>query len=105
MPHDVLDYGQPSKRSLPLRALGRLLLSLPPAWLIIASFLAFYDVPRGDAAWPVVLLTFYVFWGSLVTLIGSVCEWLSEDGSCGPLLLHVAAAIVVLIAISHLSSR
>src|SRR5688500_3552880 len=100
MRHHLLDYEAPARGSLPFRVFGRIALSLPPVWLIVASFMSYADV---KLPWPesgyLLLLTLYAFFGSILTLILSVIECLYPDGNAGPFLLHLAAAVIVLIEI------
>jgi hypothetical protein len=91
-------------RDTPFRPLWLLALSVPPVWLIVASFLAFANVQLSRGGVWFFIVAYYLLFGAILTFIASVCEWLSEEGHAGPLLLHGAATVVVLIQISRIVS-
>ncbi len=105
MKRNTFEYEGLNKDQLPLRALARFALSLPPVWLILASFMAFTDVRLPSPGMQYLfIVTWFAFPISIFTLILSFIEWICPDGNAGPFLLHLAAAIIVLIEISHLLS-
>ena len=95
----------PDQEPFVLRHLYDLAMSAPPVWLIIVSFMAFADfTPPSPVMEYLLFATWFGFWTSILTLVLSVVYWFYPDGHAGPLLLHVAAAIVVLIQLSRMLS-
>jgi hypothetical protein len=95
----------PDREPFAFHALCSLALSAPPVWLIVASFMAFADFTPPPPAMDYLLgATWLGFWASILTLVLSVVYWFYPEGHAGPLLLHVAAAFVVLIQLARMVS-
>jgi hypothetical protein len=83
--------------------LWHLVLITPPVWFMVGGFLVIMDAPTGIPAIEFLVCgAFSMFLPAFFTLMGSFAEALRKDGYSGPLLVHVAAAAVLVLAVIRL---